>query len=184
MGDLHAAEAAEGLGLPLELGGCQLSALPCTQVWLVALYPGQRAACDAALAVAGLAFPAPGQVLTAHEARIVWAGRDQAILYQHAWPEALARHAAVTDQADGWAGFRLHGARAESVLARLVPLDLRPAAFPTGTAARSLLGHLPLLLIRDAAQAFEIVTYRSMAGSALHDIARAMRGIAARMPGN
>ncbi|MCC6002624.1 MAG: sarcosine oxidase subunit gamma [Pararhodobacter sp.] len=171
---------ADGLGLPLDHGACRLSALSCGPAWLVAPFPGQEGACGAALAPLGLDFPAPGQVLAEKGARIVWAGRAQALLFDADPPGALTRHAAVTDQADGWARLMLQGADAQTVLARLVPLDLHAGAFPPGRAARTLLGHHPLLLIRDTENAFEIMTYRSMAGSAVHELQEAMRSVAAR----
>ena len=65
------------------------------------------------------------------------------------------------------------------MLARLVPLDLAPDAFPAGSAARSLLRHLPLLLVR-AGDGFELLVPRSYAATAVRELAEAMRGVAAR----
>ena len=58
---------------------------------------------------------------------------------------AGATGAAVTDQSDGWAGMVLTGATRREVLARLVPLDLGPTAFPAG------LGGAQPVAARDAA---------------------------------
>jgi sarcosine oxidase subunit gamma len=74
-------------------------------------------------------------------------------------------------------GLRLSGPDAVEVLSRLVPLDL--AQMPPRTSARSLLNHMPLLLIRGD-EGFEVWSYRSMAGTLLHELATAMRGVAAR----
>lgn len=182
MADLMASEA--GAGLPLKHGGCRLSLLADERRTLIAPFPGQAAAVSAALAALGLSFPAPGQVITAPGARIVWAGREQAMMSGAAPPVALDSHAALSDQGDGWAGFMLAGTGgvwgAEAVLARLVPIDLRAGVFPPGRSARSFLGHLPMLLVRDTADAFEIFTYRSMAQSAVHELEEAMRAVAAR----
>lgn len=184
MAELRASEAAAGTGLPLAHGACRLSALAVGRCTMIAPFPGHMAAADAALASLGLSFPAPGKVLSAPGARITWAGREQAMLLGAAPPAALADHAAVSDQGDGWAGFMLAGSGegrgAESVLARLVPLDLRARSFPPGRAARSLLNHMPLLILRDAADAFELYTFRSMARSAVHELAEAMRSVSAR----
>ena len=180
MADLTVTEATDGLGLPLAMGDCTLSAQAPGTAWLIAPYPGRVAACSAALALLGLRFPAPGQGLAAGGRRIVWAGRDQAFLFGAAPPEGLAEHAALTDQSDGWAGLRLQGPDAEAVLARLVPLDLRIGAFPEGHVARSLLGHMPLLIQRTGAETFALMTYRSMAGSAVQEIAHALKAVAAR----
>lgn len=184
MAELRESEAAIGTGLPLVHGACRLSALPVDRCTLIAPFPGQMAAADAALAMLGLSFPAPGQVLAAPGARIIWAGREQAMLFGAAPPAALEAHAAISDQGDGWAGFMLAGTGeaqgAEAVLARPVPLDLRAASFPPGRAARSLLNHMPLLILRDTDDAFELYTFRSMARSAVHELDQAMRSVAAR----
>ena len=75
---------------------------------------------------------------------------------------------------------RIQGPGAEDVLARLVPLDLRFAAFPEGAVARSGLNHMPMLLLREAGEAFQIMVFRSMAGSAVHELALAMKAYVAR----
>ena len=41
----------------------------------------------------------------------------------------------------------LYGPLARAVLARLVPIDLSAAAFPVSAAARSMLGHMNLLIL-------------------------------------
>ena len=65
------------------------------------------------------------------------------------------------------------------MLARLVPIDLDPAAFPPGSAARSMLGHVPLLLV-NGDDGFELLVPRSYARTAVEELATAMRGVAAR----
>jgi sarcosine oxidase subunit gamma len=161
-----------GLHLPLTLGAVTAAALPMAQVHAVAPYPGRAA--DVAGRLGG--FPAPGQVLDTPAGRLVWAGREAAFLWGTA-PD-LAGLAAVTDQSDGWAGLRLEGADAAEVLARLVPVDLATLGPPA--AIRSQLNHLPLLLIHPAAEVFELWSYRSMAGTLVHEGEGAMRGLAAR----
>lgn len=178
MADLIATGPLEGQ-VPFEAAGVVLDVLPAGPLALIAPYPGRTAAASAALEAAfGAGFPAPGQVLAARDgARIIWMGREGALLIGAA-PPPLA-DAAVIDLTDGWAGLVLGGAGAEAVLARLVPIDLRPAAFPEGSAARSLLGHVQALLLRSAA-GLEIHVMRSYARTAWHEIETAMRGLAAR----
>ncbi len=65
------------------------------------------------------------------------------------------------------------------MLARLVPLDLAGAAFPAGTAARSLLRHVPLLIVAGEA-GFELLVPRSYARTAVEELGAAMRGVEAR----
>jgi sarcosine oxidase subunit gamma len=161
--------------LPDLPGSSRIEALPQGRILSIAPYPGRE---DEAARLLG-AFPAPGEVHVLGAARLVWAGRGMAFLFDPAegQGEGLDGIAAITDQSDGWAGLRLSGPDAEEVLARLVPLDL--AQMPPRTSARSLLNHLPLLLIRED-EGFEVWSYRSMAGTLLHELASAMRGVAAR----
>jgi len=134
---------------------------------ITALAPFDLAAAEA------LGFPGPGQV---KDARFLWAGRGLAFLLDVPTPETLAPLCATTDQSDGWATFDLTGPDAAEILARLVPLDCTTL---TGT-ARSLLGHHPLLIWRQAPEHFTLFTYRSMARSAAHDLEAAMKALAAR----
>lgn len=152
-------------GLPVTHGRATLASFDPGRVTAIAPFPGRE--------VAG--FPAPGQVL----GPMVWAGRGLAFHLGEGVPD-LGGSAAVTDQTDGWAWVTLSGADAVAVLARLCPLDLRPAGFPVGTSARTMLQHLSVLMIRDAADSFRIAAYRSMARTLLHEVEAAMQAVAAR----
>jgi sarcosine oxidase subunit gamma len=117
------------------------------------------------------------------EARVSWAGSGQWLVEGLGPGEVadwLTGLAAVSDQTDAWAGTRLSGAAAREMLARLVPIDLIPEAFPPGTAARTLLRHVPLLLIAREEGAFELLVPRSYARTAVSDLVRAMRLVAGR----
>lgn len=176
-----ATPAVAGL-LPRAAGSCRLEAGQPGPVTAIAPFRGQAAAVSAALAALGLAFPAPGRALASGNARILWAGRDLALLAGAA-PPPLAGLAAVTDQSDGWAVMALSGAAHAAVLARLVPVDLRPAAFPEGAAIRAPLNLMPALLARTGPATVEIWVFRSMAATAVHEIAAAMARVAARAAG-
>lgn len=166
------AKAALGAA-PVTHAGATLAEGITLQITGIAPYPGRAAAVGAAL---GLAFPAPNCVSENAKARLVWAGRDMAFLIGAAPPEGL--EAAVTDQSDGWVTLLLSGAQAVDVLARLVPLDLRAAR--RGQAFRTALGHMPLVLIAEGEGGFTLLTFRSMARTAWHEIEEAMVKIAAR----
>jgi len=161
-----------GLTLPVEAGACRLSALPAGPIVAIAPYPGRRG--DVAARMGG--FPDPGQVLDLPAGRLVWAGRESAFLFGTA-PD-LAGVAAQTEQSDGWCGLRLEGADAAEVLARLVAVDLAPLAVPS--AARAQLNHMPLLLVRGGDSLWDLWSYRSMAGTMVHELGAAMAGLAAR----
>jgi heterotetrameric sarcosine oxidase gamma subunit len=122
-------------------------------------------------------FPAPNKVVVDGATRLVWTGRGQAFLIGGPvgdWAEV----AAVTDQSDGWAGMSLLGAGAVDVLARLVPVDLRRLA--VGDCARSQLGHMAVIVIA-VAGGFELLVFRSMAQTAWHELATAIKMRAARL---
>jgi sarcosine oxidase subunit gamma len=159
--------------LPLVHGVTRMSTIGPRRVTAISPYPGQS---EAVAAVSG-GFPAPGEV-RGGALRLVWAGHAMALAFGEGLPEGLGQVAAVVDQSDGWAGVTLEGEGAQAVLARLVAIDLR--ALPAPASARGLLGHLPLLLIKESATRFEIWSYRSMAGSLVHELEAAMRNVAAR----
>jgi heterotetrameric sarcosine oxidase gamma subunit len=163
--------------LPLTAGSVTLSEVLPEAITSVAPFTGREAAVSAALqASVGAEFPAPNR-WTGGATRIVWTGPGQAMaLGARVAPEG----AALTDQSDAWAAMRLEGAGAEAVLARLVPVDLRRAQFPEGHAARTLLHHMTCTIMRVDEAAFEIMVFRSMAGTAVHHLETAMRSVAAQ----
>jgi heterotetrameric sarcosine oxidase gamma subunit len=165
---------------PVEYGKAPLTEAPLAPIWSIAP-AGSDSGCRTALQAAhGLPFPAPGSFHDAGPARIAWSGLDQAFLIGVDPAQALAAHAALIDQSDAWAHLAIDGADSRDVLARLVPIDLSPAACPKGSARRTLLGHMPCLILHPGGAAFEILVLRSMAQSALHDLTRAMTAMAAR----
>jgi len=130
----------------------------------------------------GLKFPAPSEVVTNDTLRLIWNGLDHALLLGASAPLApLAPYALLADQSGALARFTLTGPDLAEVLARLCPLDLRPTAFGPRRSARSLLGHIDaLFVISDDGDHIEIFVMRSMAQSALTELAHAMQGVAAR----
>ncbi|WP_343079679.1 sarcosine oxidase subunit gamma [Ostreiculturibacter nitratireducens] len=172
----------EGL-LPVTAQGSALSELRPGPITSVAPFNGQERAVSSTLKGLGLSFPGPGKTASKGGASAVWTGRGQAFLIGTEPPEGLAEIAALTDQSDGWAAMRLEGEKAEAVLARLAPLDLRMAEFGKGAVARAALGHIPMILIRSGASSFDIYVFRSMAASAVHELHVVMKAVAARGKG-
>lgn len=176
MASLVAMSPCAGL-LPLSAGEVILSETAPEAITAVAPFDGRADAVSRALEdAAGAAFPAPGR-WTGADTRIVWTGPDQAMVLG---PRVALAGAAVTDQSDAWAVMRLDGHGAEAVLARLVPIDVRLARFPPGHAARTLLHHMTCTILRVGEDAFEIMVFRSMAATAVHDLETAMRSVAAQ----
>ncbi len=173
----------DGLGLPVEAAGVVLTAPDPGALTLITPFRGQDRAVAAALHDAlGLDLPRPGETRTSPAARAIWFGRGQTLIMGAALPPGFPDGlAAVTDQSDGWAALRLQGAGTDEILARLTPLDLRPQAFPPGRTARTLMGHVPVSLTRWDADRCDILVFRSMAATAVDDLATALRRRAARL---
>ncbi len=165
-----------------EAGGLSLAPADPGRITAIAPFRGQTGAVTAALRDAcGLGFPDPGRVLEGDGVRIAWSGRGQAFLFA-ADPAPLTGLAALVDQTDAWATLHLTGPDAAEVMARLVPIDLRPAAFGPGHSARAPLGHMMSMIIR-IPDGLEVLVFRSMAQTARDEIAAAMRARVARAAG-
>jgi sarcosine oxidase subunit gamma len=174
-----------GLHLPLTHGGAMLGAGAEGALVSVAPFRGRESEVAAILTDhIGAAFPEPGQVAEGTSGRVIWMGLGLAFaeLPESGAPDlipALAPHAAVTDQTDAWAALTLTGPHARAVLARLIPLDLAPAAFPPGRVARTQLRHMMCALLATGG-GFRILVMRSFARTAVHDLETAMASVAAR----
>ncbi len=162
---------------PMTMAATTLAEAAWTRITSIAPFPGQAGSISAALAPLDLSFPPANRFVQSAFGRIAWSGREQAFLFGPEAPPNLA--AAVTDQSDAWVMLDLTGPQAQAVLARLVPLDLR-AATP-GMAFRTALNHMPLLVMVDHAQVFRLLTFRSMARTAWHELQDALSGIDARL---
>ena len=178
--ELKALSPAAGL-LPLTLGGVHLSEAEVGPLTLIAPYKGREAALATALDKAhGLGWPAAGGTSQSGAARLLWFGRKQAVLVGVEADAKLAAHAALTYQSDAWSCLVLEGAGARDVLARLTPLDMRDQAFPVGATARTEVFHMACSITRLSATSWQIMGFRSMAKTLVHDLQVAMEGVAAR----
>ncbi|MCY3670220.1 MAG: sarcosine oxidase subunit gamma [Alphaproteobacteria bacterium] len=83
---------------------------------------------------------------------------------------ALGPAAYVTDQSDSWAMLRIEGVGVRAALERICMLDLDDAAFPEGSVARTVMEHLAVIVLRDGADSFLLMTPRSSARSFLHAV--------------
>lgn len=177
MARLRARSAGEGL-LPIEVAGATLGQVDPGAITSVMPYDGQAGAVDAALRGAlGVGLPGPGGSEAAGEIRAIWTGRGQAMVLG---APVSVPGAALTDQGDGWTVLRLEGVEAEAVLARLCPVDFRVRAFAEGSVARTLLQHMNVIVLRSGAQRFDIMVFRSMTRTAVHDLRVAMESVAAQ----
>lgn len=172
MGDLIAKSPCAGL-LPLTHGAVTATEVDPGPVTLIQPLRGGD--------LSGL--PGPNRTANRNGARLLWFGRGQALLIGAVPDAALAQEAALVDVSDAYAWVRLDGAGAEAVLARLIPLDLRAAAFPPGTTARTEIAHMTGSVTRLDDGGFLLAVFRSMAATLVHDLQCAMRGLAARGQG-
>ncbi len=167
------ATLATGDRLPLEIGSVVLEdAQPQAITW-VSPFEGKSAAVKKALG----GFPGPGEVVEVKAGRALSVGPDQALILG---APVDCKGAAIVDQSDGWTVVALDGESARDVLARLTPLDLRDASLPEGHTARTLIGHMTSSVTRVGAYRYELMVFRSMTETLLHELERAMRQVAAR----
>ena len=180
MGDLIAKTPCAGL-LPVVIGGVRMTEILPGPITSVMPYDGQEAAASELLkSLCGMGLPKVGRSTGRDGARAIWTGAGQAMVLGVVVDGGLARHAALSDQSDAWGVLRLEGAGVEDVLARLTPLDLNPGVFKRGHAARSMFGHMSAVIVRVGAEAFDIMVFRSMAKTAVHELEEAMKSVAAR----
>lgn len=160
--------------LPITQAGVTVTQVAVDVLMSVAPFAGQQDAVSDALKSqtgAGLSLA------NRRDGPVTWFGHGAWIVWG---PVTLDGIAAVTDQSDAWAVVQLQGDAVEAVLARLVPVDLRRSVFADGHVAKTMLGHMSVTITRLSADAFEIMVMRSMAGTLVHDLQVAMRGVAAR----
>ncbi len=180
MVELIAKSPLEGL-LPLSIGSVTLSQEDPGVMTSIAAFKGKEKTLSAALKkIHGMAAPGPNRALGKAGARAIWFGHGMILLQGPKADKALAKHAALTDQSDGWAVVRLTGAGARDVLARLTPVDLRDSEFKRGHTARTELAHMMASITRIGAQSWQILVFRGFAGTLVHDLRRAMQSVAAR----
>lgn len=130
----------------------------------------------------GIKPPAAGRfAATPGGDRLIFAGDRQWFLTGGfpRLPQGLGEACAATDQTDGWVGLDLEGPASREVLIRLVGIDLHPASFPTGSAARAPFeGMLALLACEDAAAGrYRVLFQRSSARSFLDHVRHAAASV-------
>ncbi len=180
MVELIAKTPCEGL-LPLSIGPTTLSEEAPVVLTSIAAFRGQEKALSAALKEAhGMALPSPNRTTGKAGARMIWFGHGVTLLQGPKADKSLSKHAALTDQSDGWAVVRLTGTGARDVLARLMPVDLRDTVFKPGHTARTELAHMMASITRTGARSWQIMVFRGFAETLVQDLSRAMGSVAAR----
>lgn len=180
MADFKVQTACAGL-LPVTGGDLRLTEVVPGRVTSLAPYLGSAGALSAAMQAAhGVAWPEAGRMTGQAGTRALWFGREMALLIGPDPDESLSAHAALTDQSDAWAVVQLEGRQAVEVLARLCPLDLRDTVFAPGHTARTDVAHMAGSVSRVGPQTWQIMVFRSMAATLVHEAEIAMARVAAR----
>ena len=125
----------------------------------------------------GVHLPSPGKsVIATDGARLVMLGPDLAfIIFPHSAPDAgdvvrskLGNAVYTTDQTDAWTALAIEGSSTRDALERICPIDLHPESFALDDAARTVMEHLGVLIIRVGDNDFLLLSASSSANSFLH----------------
>lgn len=179
---LHPLSALSGIAVPGRYGRGEgepslvITELTGLGLATVACRKGQAAALSAAVRNAyGVDLPASSRVAQGAAVRFIGYGPGQWLAVSEALAnEALASElaaklqglASVSDQSGGRTVLRVSGNRARDVLAKGLPIDLDPRAFPLGSAATSAISHIGVQLWQaDDTRSYDIAIFRSLSES-------------------
>lgn len=173
-------------GFSESIGGVSISEPGGMSLVAVAPSRGAEAALGSALdAGFGLAWPVTGQSTVNGDARLMGMAPDQAfLLFAHKGPNAVAAVRSklgdagwLTDQSDSWAMLRVSDTDCRAALERLCMLDLHPDVFGVGAAQRTTMEHLAVIIVREDADTFLLMSPTSSAGSFLDAVVTSARNI-------
>jgi sarcosine oxidase subunit gamma len=168
------------------IAGIRLRAPEGLAIVSLALPLGGEASAEKAVKSAyGAALPEPGQSVVTKDARLVRLGVDQAfVMFKHTAPNAepvvagkLNSAAYTTDQTDVWVALEISGARCRAALERICPLDLHPDAFAVDQAARTVMEHLGVLIIRTGEDVYLLLSASSSAGTFQHALQQSVKNV-------
>jgi len=122
-------------------------------------------------AATGCALPGPRGIVTSGERSVAWMSPDELLLllpYAEAEAAAVAlgsaltgEHALLANVSDARALFRVTGAKADQVLAKLCPVDF--ARLPAGEVRRTRAAQVAVALWRSAPDEISLICFRSVA---------------------
>ncbi len=123
----------------------------------------------------GVDLPASSRVAQGSKVKFIGYGPGQWLAVSESLAnEALARDlsaklqglASISDQSGGRTVLRVSGSCARDVLAKGLPIDLDPRAFPLGSAATSAISHIGVQLWQvDDTRSYDIAIFRSLTES-------------------
>ncbi len=188
MVDFKLVSAPPLAGYTMQAEGVSLMAPADLSIVAMALPLGDEAkALKAVKTGYGIDLPDPGKSVETSkgDARIIRLSSDQAFaVFTHATPDAeetVAKYTKaalyLTDQTDVWSGLEISGPKSRAALERICPIDLHPAAFAEGDAARTTMEYLGVLIIRTGGDSYLLFSASSSAGSFLHMLETSIRNI-------
>lgn len=166
--------------LPMTVGSVRVEAQDLGVLTSLSPYGDASAVTDILQAAHGVAVPEPGRSTGKDGARCIWFGRKDLLLIGPHPDAGLAHYAAVVDVSDGWAAVTIEGAAGVDVLARLVPVDLRPSTFKRGHTLRTQVGHMNASITRLGPERLLVLVFRSMAGTLVTELRHALEAVHAR----
>lgn len=174
-------------GFDVTMGNARLYSPAGLALVSIALPLGKEDAAMKAVKTAfGVDLPAPGKsALGKNETRLVRLNQDQAMaIFCHETPDAeshinalLKSKAYTTDQTDAWVGLTIEGKDARASLERICQIDLHSDAFAVNDAARTVMEHLGVLIIRTEVDQFLLLSASSSATSFLHAVETSMKNV-------
>ena len=179
---LHALSALAGIAVPGRFGkpdgepGVMIGELSGLGLATVASRQGQDAALKSAVLQAyGVQLPESSRVAQGSAVSFIGYGLGQWLAVSESLAhealagdlsQRLAGLASISDQSGGRTVLRVSGPRARDVLAKGLPVDLDPRAFPLGSAAASVIGHMGVQLWQvDDTRSYDIAVFRSLSQS-------------------
>lgn len=167
-------------GAEMEIAGVRLWAPADLALVSLALpLGGEDAALMAIRAAYGAGLPEIGRSVVADDGtRLVRLAADLAFaLFTHATPDAehvvadrLNGAVYTTDQTDVWVALALSGPNTRRALERICPIDLHRQVFAVDHAARTVMEHLGVLILRTGEDDYLLLSASSSAKSFLHAV--------------
>ncbi len=108
-------------------------------------------------------FTAPGQWFIVGDTVLSPAGIAQ-------FAAAIGNFAAVSDQSHGRVRIRVEGGKVETMLAKGIAVNLAVRAFPPGTSATMICGHVSVHVTRLSETEFELMVLRGFAEDLWHSL--------------
>lgn len=127
----------------------------------------------AATSASGVAMPEQGRIMVEGDRSLSWMNPDELLLLcpydavdgtLDKMHKALAKsHALAVNVSDARAMFRVSGAGAREVMAKLSPVDLAPHQFTPGMFRRTRVAQVPAAFWMPEEEVFQIICFRSQA---------------------